>query len=54
MDRQVFKAQVSRFRVAASGPKALAMADGQTIAKLRLMLPPGWQKPKNLGRCQLV
>jgi hypothetical protein len=27
--------------VAASRPKALAMADGQTIAKLRLTLPPG-------------
>jgi hypothetical protein len=29
-----------RQRVAAARPKALPMADGQTIGKLRLPLPP--------------
>jgi uncharacterized membrane protein YfcA len=34
------RASVLERRVASAGPKALPMADGQTIGKLRLPLPP--------------
>ena len=41
-------AQARRW-VAAARPKALPMAEGPTIGKLRLPLPPGEQKSQELG-----
>jgi hypothetical protein len=41
-------------RVAASRPKALAMADGRTIAKLRLTLPPAQRETQAVGMLTAV
>jgi hypothetical protein len=40
MGQYRLRLRISRVRVAAARPKALPMADEQTIGKLRLPLPP--------------